>query len=82
MSRAVSLAGWAKRSEPTNVLGQCAVGFCGGHGGREARLCPPYAGDDGSYNCPSSVSPPETSTLPGAGSRLSFLTVPLSTSIE
>ena len=32
--------------------------------------------------CPSSVSPPETSTLPGAGSRLSFLTTPSSTSIE
>ena len=34
------------------------------------------------YSCPSSVSPPETSTLPGAGSRLSFLTTPSSTSIE
>src|SRR3954453_8894425 len=36
----------------------------------------------GSYRCPSSASPPETSTLPGAGSRLSFLTTPSSTSIE
>ena len=35
-----------------------------------------------SYSCPSSVSPPETSTLPGAGSRLNFLTTPSSTSIE
>ena len=35
-----------------------------------------------SYNCPSSVSPPETSTLPGFGSRLSFFTTPSSTSIE
>jgi hypothetical protein len=34
------------------------------------------------YNCPSSVSPPETSTLPGAGSLLIFLTTPSSTSIE
>jgi ribonuclease HI len=34
------------------------------------------------YSCPSSVSPPDTSTLPGAGSRLSFLTTPSSTSIE
>ena len=34
------------------------------------------------YSCPSSVSPPETSTLPGAGSRLSFLTTPSSISIE
>ena len=34
------------------------------------------------YNCPSSVSPPETSTLPGFGSRLSFFTTPSSTSIE
>ena len=34
------------------------------------------------YSCPSSVSPPETSTLPGAGSRLSFFTTPSSTSIE
>ncbi len=31
---------------------------------------------------PSSVSPPETSTLPGAGSLLSFFTTPSSTSIE
>ena len=35
-----------------------------------------------SYSCPSSVSPPETSTLPGFGSRLSFFTTPSSTSIE
>jgi len=35
-----------------------------------------------SHNCPSSVSPPETSTLPGFGSRLSFFTTPSSTSIE
>jgi len=34
------------------------------------------------YSCAKSVSPPETSTLPGAGSRLSFFTVPSSTSIE
>ena len=34
------------------------------------------------YSCPSSVSPPETSTLPGAGSRLIFFTTPSSTSIE
>jgi hypothetical protein len=34
------------------------------------------------YSCPSSVSPPDTSTLPGAGSRLNFFTVPSSTSIE
>ncbi|MHC2254159.1 hypothetical protein ACVILK_003851 [Bradyrhizobium embrapense] len=33
-------------------------------------------------SCPSSVSPPETSTLPGAGSLLSFFTTPSSTSIE
>ena len=38
--------------------------------------------DDAAQSCPSSVSPPETSTLPGAGSRLSFLTTPSSTSIE
>src|SRR5258707_11996684 len=35
-----------------------------------------------SYSCASSASPPETSTLPGAGSRLSFFTTPSSTSIE
>jgi len=35
-----------------------------------------------SHNCPSSVSPPETSTLPGLGSRLNFFTTPSSTSIE
>src|SRR5437899_602194 len=40
------------------------------------------ARNDEYYSCPSSVSPPETSTLPGAGSRLSFLTTPSSTSIE
>ncbi len=34
------------------------------------------------YSWPSSVSPPETSTLPGFGSRLSFVTTPSSTSIE
>ena len=34
------------------------------------------------YSCPSSVSPPDTSTLPGAGSRFSFVTTPSSTSIE
>jgi hypothetical protein len=34
------------------------------------------------YSCPSSVSPPETSTLPGIASRFSFLTTPSSTSIE
>jgi hypothetical protein len=33
-------------------------------------------------SCPSSVSPPETSTLPGIASRFSFLTTPSSTSIE
>src|SRR5258706_3215422 len=51
---------------------------------------PVKPGDDGcdcrevtsAQSCPSSVSPPETSTLPGAGSRLSFLTTPSSTSIE
>ncbi|RTM07217.1 MAG: hypothetical protein EKK33_31380 [Bradyrhizobiaceae bacterium] len=33
-------------------------------------------------SCPSSVSPPETSTLPGIASRFSFFTTPSSTSIE
>ncbi|RIJ44614.1 hypothetical protein D1614_24080 [Maribellus luteus] len=33
-------------------------------------------------SCDSSVSPPDTSTLPGAGSRLKIFTVPSSTSIE
>ncbi|QOZ42892.1 hypothetical protein XH89_04955 [Bradyrhizobium sp. CCBAU 53340] len=33
-------------------------------------------------SCPSSVSPPDTSTLPGIASRFSFLTTPSSTSIE
>ena len=34
------------------------------------------------YNCPSSVSPPETSTVPGFSSMLSFFTTPSSTSME
>jgi hypothetical protein len=34
------------------------------------------------YSWPSSVSPPDTSTLPGIASRFSFLTTPSSTSIE
>jgi len=35
-----------------------------------------------SHNCLSSASPPETSTLPGASSMLSFFTTPSSTSME
>ena len=38
--------------------------------------------DLNAYSCPNSVSPPETSTLPGIASRFSFLTTPSSTSIE
>lgn len=35
-----------------------------------------------SQSCPSSVSPPETSTLPGESSTFSFFTTPSSTSME
>ena len=39
-------------------------------------------GHEIAYSCFKSASPPETSTLPGASSMLSFFTVPSSTSME
>ena len=72
------------RSEATKQSTSHAAPWIASRACRRAALrTNPLARNDGvTYSCPSSVSPPETSTLPGAGSRLSFFTTPSSTSIE